>query len=162
MPGPRPGSTGEMNPYRIVPLVALVAALWACGGAPGKRLEVEPPAIGREYLTTEITQVLSDAGFDRVEVRETVVDSRGTEQEPHGDTRVGAVIDMETEYRMMYRAREPGTSIVYVRISRHTGLISLSLYEEGSGPLSESALGQYRKLKRQLVLEFGKDRVAEK
>ncbi len=151
-----------MKPYLIVPLVALVAALWACGGTPAKRLEVEPPAIGREYLATEITQVLSDAGFDRMEARETVIDSRGTEQEPDWDTRVGAVIDTETEYRMMYRAREAGTSMVYVRINRNTGLISLSLYEEGGGSLSEAALGQYRKLKQQLVLEFGKDRVAEK
>lgn len=151
-----------MKPYRNVPLVALLAVLWACGGTPAKRLEVEPPAIGREYLTTEITQVLSDAGFDRMEVRKTAIDSRGTEQEPDWDTRVGSVIDTETEYRMMYRAREAGTSIVYVRINRHTGLINLSLYEESSRSLSESALGQYRKLKQQLVLEFGKDRVAEK
>ena len=86
-----------MNPYRILPVVALVAALWACSGAPGKRLEVEPPAIGREYLATEINPVLSDAGFERVEVRETAVDSRGTEREPHWDTGVGAVIDTETE-----------------------------------------------------------------
>jgi len=151
-----------MRLYRTVPLVTLVMALWACGGTPAKRLEVESPPIGREYLATETTQVLSDAGFDRVDIRETVVDSRGTEQEPYGDTHVGAVIDTNTEYRMMYRSREADASTVYVRIDRQTGLIRLSLYEEGSRSLSEAALRQYRKLKEQLVLEFGKDRVAEK
>lgn len=151
-----------MNTYRVVSLIVLVLALWACGGTPGKRLEVEPPAIGHEYLAKEITQVLSDAGFDRVDVRETVVDSRGTEQAPHWDTEVGAVIDTNTEYRMMYRSREADASVVYVRINRHTGLITLAVYEEGSRSLSEASLRQYRKLKDQLVLEFGKDRVAEK
>jgi len=136
----------------------LLFGVVACAPSGSKRLVVEAHSLGREYLAAEISGILSEVGYDRLQTLQDVHDTHGREA-PSVDRKQGSVINTRTHLLMYFRSRESETRLVDVRVNKTSGVVGLTFHDEGRAALSPTSERSFREVEERLMLMYGRDRV---
>ncbi|MEE8429328.1 MAG: hypothetical protein V3S33_07490 [Gammaproteobacteria bacterium] len=127
-------------------------ALLVPGYAPAadKTLKIDPRhVVGVQNMRSEITSMLEGLGYEWQPVRD------------HSTGQPVQVAEEYGQYRMLFRAADNVSVQVEVHIRRDDMMTGLHFSEVGADQLSDAAMDYYRKLKDQVVLEFGADNVSD-
>ena len=152
------------RPLRLFPL-ALCLLFAGCttignsGGNMGYRtFTVQGNKIGLQFTPRQITRMLEDMGYERLEVKE-YVPQYGDNSQDTGTRVSSELIESIVDYRMVFRADDLPSMLVRVRIIKSTGGIHVGVIEGESKQLSPAARAKVDKMVAAFANLYGPENV---
>lgn len=135
--------------YRSIPIVLLLGVILtsACAPSSGRTIRIDAPEEFVQNPLWRFKRLMSELGYKHIYLLNPETGQPAT------------VVEIYSEYRMLYAANDDSELKLSVRIDEQGGKGRLTLYREGEKDLDHRAMAHYQALVDRLVLDIGHDNV---